>query len=237
VTVQVVKGLSDSSPYIQGPFLYHIHTNPVGQERNCTTALGHLDPLHLTDSLVCDPAFPQYCQEGDLSGKHGKLNGTSSGAIDTFSYEDDYIRWFPQDLSILGRSVVIHSANKTRLACGDIISTIDNTASNDGHPTYSPSTYVTNYQATPYPNPPQVVTPFVGETFPDDATLQNLPFPLGNPAISLKESLNVQLSVQSQTVWVNGTQTQADLPIESPSSDPPPFEGSSDDGSSWPWVA
>ncbi|KAG8959229.1 hypothetical protein FRC00_001808, partial [Tulasnella sp. 408] len=142
------------------PYLYHIHTNPVGKERNCTVALGHLDPLHLTDSLVCDPAFPEYCQEGDLSGKHGKLNGTSSGEIDSFSYEDDYIRWYPQDLSILGRSVVIHAANKTRLACGDIISVIDGTATEDGHPTYKPSTYVTNYPSAAIPNPPQVVTPF-----------------------------------------------------------------------------
>ncbi|KAG8902639.1 hypothetical protein FRC00_000642, partial [Tulasnella sp. 408] len=81
------------------------------------------------------------------------------------------------------------------------------------------------------------VTPFVGEEFPDDKTLQNLPFALGNPAISLGESSNVILTVQSQTVWINGTQTQADLPIEHPSSDPAPFEGSTDDGSSWPWVA
>ncbi|KAG8891904.1 hypothetical protein FRC01_014456, partial [Tulasnella sp. 417] len=150
---------------------------------------------------------------------------------------DDYIRWFPQDLSILGRSVVIHSANKTRIACGDIISTIDGTASNDGHPTYQPSHYVSNYPSAAIPNPPQVVTPFVGETWPDEQTLQNLPFPLGNPAISLSDSLNVQLTVESQTVWVNGTQTQAELPIEHPNSDPAPFQGSNDDGSSWPWVA
>ncbi|KAG8990795.1 hypothetical protein FRB90_001622 [Tulasnella sp. 427] len=216
IKVQVIKGLVDNSPYFEGPFLYHIHTNAVGKERNCTTALGHLDPLGLTDSLVCDPAFPQYCQEGDLSGKHGKLNGTSSGAIDAFSYSDSYVRWFPEDFSILGRSVVIHSSNKTRLACGDIISTIDGTASSSGEPTYNPSTYVTNYPTSVVPAPPQVVTPFVGETFPDEQTLHNLPFPLGNPAIPIEKSSNVVLTSQTQAVWVEGYQTEANLPVEKP---------------------
>lgn len=61
---------------------YHIHTNrvdPPGQDNSadavktrCAKALGHLDPLGLTDNLKCAPLFPQHCQIGDLSGKVGE---------------------------------------------------------------------------------------------------------------------------------------------------------------------
>ncbi|KAG8953499.1 hypothetical protein FRC04_002341 [Tulasnella sp. 424] len=233
VKIEVMGGLFDNSPYFQGPFGYHVHTNPVGEERNCTKALGHLDPLLVSESLICDPAFPQYCQEGDLAGKHGKFNGTSSGALKTIGYTDDYLRFFPEDFSILGRSIVIHAANKTRLACGDIISTIDGTASGSFKPTHKPSKFVKHYPTAPPFNPPQVVTPFVGENFPDDNTLHNLPFPLPNPAIPLHEALNVKLIVQNQKVWVNGSETHARLPVEKKSSAKAPFHGFND--KSWSW--
>ncbi|KAG8905468.1 hypothetical protein FRB99_008909 [Tulasnella sp. 403] len=232
VKVEVLKGLFAESDIFQGPFAYHVHTNPVGQERNCTKALAHLDPLQVTESLICDPAFPQYCQEGDLSGKHGKLNGTSSGVVETFGYTDDYLRWFPEDFSILGRSVVIHSSNKTRIACGDIISTYDGTANHKFLPTYKPSKFVKNYPTVAPTNPPQVVIPFVGETFPSDEVLHNLPFALANPAISLKDSLNVELTVEDTKVFINGTETTVQLPTEKKSDANPPFKGYTD---KWSW--
>lgn len=34
IQIQGVKGLFNND---LGPYLYHVHTNPVGQERNCTT--------------------------------------------------------------------------------------------------------------------------------------------------------------------------------------------------------
>lgn len=114
IKVEVLAGLfDDSSPDVKGPYAYHVHTNPVGEERDCakvsnpraliivpltdghSKALGHLDPLNVTESIICDPAFPKFCQEGDLSGKHGKFNGTSTGVIETFGYTDDYLRFFP----------------------------------------------------------------------------------------------------------------------------------------------
>ncbi|KAG8981768.1 hypothetical protein FRB90_007018 [Tulasnella sp. 427] len=139
VKIEVLKGLLKDSPDFQGPFGYHVHTNPVGEERNCTK------------------------------------------------------------------------------------------------PTHKPSKFVKHYPTAPPTNPPQVVTPFVGETMPDDNTLHNLPFPLPNPAIPLFNALNVQLTVETQTVWVNGSQTQAKLPVEKKSSDKPPFHGFTDH--SWTWYA
>jgi len=222
VTVDVFGGLFNNS---QSPYLYHIHTNPIGQDYNCNDALGHLDPLNVTESLTCDPAFPQYCQEGDISGKEGTLNGTADGSIPGFNFTSQYARWFPQDFSLLGRSIVIHSNNKTRLACGNIISTLDGTADSNGLATWQNSTFVTNYPtAAPY-NPPQVATPFVGTDFPSNETIQNLPFPLPNPAIRISDAVSVQLSTQEQAVFANGTQFNTTMFVESVSSDPAPFNG------------
>lgn len=62
-----------------GPFLYHIHDNPIANG-NCSTAGGHLDPFLRGDSPACDSENPSTCQVGDLSGKHGKINGTTFSA-------------------------------------------------------------------------------------------------------------------------------------------------------------
>jgi Cu/Zn superoxide dismutase len=62
-----------------GPFLYHIHANPI-VDGNCSTAGGHLDPFNRGDSPACDASEPSTCQVGDLSGKHGKINGTTFSA-------------------------------------------------------------------------------------------------------------------------------------------------------------
>lgn len=59
-----------------GPFLYHIHVEPVPESGNCTETLAHLDPYIRGEAEPCDPSMPATCQVGDLSGKHGKINGT-----------------------------------------------------------------------------------------------------------------------------------------------------------------
>lgn len=35
VKIEVLKGLFKDSPLYQGPYGYHVHTNPVGEERDC----------------------------------------------------------------------------------------------------------------------------------------------------------------------------------------------------------
>jgi len=203
------QGLIDSA---NSPYLWHVHTNPITPDGDCDSALGHLDPLNVTESLTCDPAFSQYCQEGDMSGKHGTINGTASGAITTFSLTDDYLRWFPQDFSLLGRSIVIHSANKTRLACGNITSILDGTADASGNPTFQPSTYTTNYPTEPPFNPAVVATPFVGTTAPTKAQLLSMTFPLPNPAIPVSEdTLFVAVTQVEQTVFFNNEEQTVEL--------------------------
>lgn len=63
-----------------GPFLYHIHAAAVPPDGNCTGTLAHLDPYMRGEDPPCDPTQKQTCQVGDLSGKHGKINGTTFSA-------------------------------------------------------------------------------------------------------------------------------------------------------------
>ena len=56
-----------------GPFLYHIHDQPVPADGNCTGTLAHLDPFIRGEMPPCDATQPETCQVGDLSGKHGKI--------------------------------------------------------------------------------------------------------------------------------------------------------------------
>lgn len=102
-------------PEFGGSFLYHIHEKPVPADGNCTATLGHFNPYNGTT----DGATDALMEAGDLSGKHGVINGTS---INT-SYIDQYLSLNPEDPAYFGGlSVVVHFANTTRLACANITS-------------------------------------------------------------------------------------------------------------------
>lgn len=64
-------------PLGAGPFEYHIHEFPVPTSGDCTGTGAHLDPYQRGEQPPCDATQPQTCQVGDLSGKHGKINGTA----------------------------------------------------------------------------------------------------------------------------------------------------------------
>ncbi|KAG9039782.1 hypothetical protein FRB95_007209 [Tulasnella sp. JGI-2019a] len=202
VSFEGIEGLFDNE---NSPYLYHFHTNPISADGNCASALGHLDPMNVTESLTCDPAFPLYCQMGDISGKHGPLQGTTSGMVPRFAFSSNLVRFFPEDFSILGRSIVIHSANKTRLACGNITSVLDGTAYPNLKPTNKPSTFITNYPTEPPFNPPTIETPFVGNNTPTDAQLEAMSFPLPNPLIPISnDTLFVERTTVQQSALFNG---------------------------------
>ncbi|KAG8864480.1 hypothetical protein FRB96_004983 [Tulasnella sp. 330] len=212
VSVEGIEGLFDNT---NSPYLYHFHTNPISPDGDCNSALGHLDPMNATESLTCDPNFPLFCQMGDISGKHGPLVGTSSGMIPKFAFSSNLVRFFPQDFSILGRSIVIHSANKTRLACGNITSVLDGTAFPNLKPSGLASNFITNYPTAPPFNPPVIATPFVGNNTPTDAQLEAMTFPLPNPLIPINAStLWVALTEVQQTALFNGGQSTVTLAKE-----------------------
>ncbi|KAA1096868.1 hypothetical protein PGT21_030525 [Puccinia graminis f. sp. tritici] len=126
-----------------GDYTYHVHTHPVGADGNCAATQEHLDPFNVGPKTPCDFHQPQLCQTGDLSGKFGKI----SSAQDTASmhYIEPFLKFSPQEQSILGRSIVLHAPDSTRLACGNITSWLDNTADLSGQPTLQPSTFTTKY--------------------------------------------------------------------------------------------
>ncbi|ROW10834.1 hypothetical protein VPNG_05321 [Cytospora leucostoma] len=107
-----------------GPFLYHIHDNPVPADGNCTSTGGHLDPFSRGDKPTCDSSAPETCQVGDLSGKWGKITSDPFSA----TYTDDYVSLVPGSDAFFGnRSFVIHYANVTRISCANF--TLVNTGS------------------------------------------------------------------------------------------------------------
>ncbi|WAQ88497.1 hypothetical protein PtA15_9A624 [Puccinia triticina] len=126
-----------------GDYTYHVHTHPVGADGNCAATKGHLDPFHAGAKTPCDFHQPHLCEAGDLSGKFGKI----SSAQDTASvhYIEPFLKFSPAEQSVLGRSVVVHGPDTTRLACGNITSWLDNTADLSGKPTLQPSTFTQIY--------------------------------------------------------------------------------------------
>ncbi|KAJ1962042.1 Superoxide dismutase [Dipsacomyces acuminosporus] len=102
---------------------YHIHVGPVPKDGNCTATLGHFDPAHVnTDPKTyhCDPkAMETTCELGDLAGRHGNITASAGGTFG--AYYSDPLLALDGPNSIIGRSVVIHAPNNTRLACADIV--------------------------------------------------------------------------------------------------------------------
>lgn len=104
-----------------GPFLYHIHDQPVSSDGNCTSTLAHLDPYERGETPPCDKNKPWTCQVGDLSGKHGLIDTTvnQTGTF-TASYKELYVDANLGRGSFFGnRSITIHFNNKTRLTCAN----------------------------------------------------------------------------------------------------------------------
>jgi len=98
---------------------------------HCLTSRQHNAPLFPTrrrranpgSNYACDPANVATCEAGDLSGKHGKLVPAADTATPvTASYTDSQVMLYGKN-SIVGRSVVIHSADAAaaRLQCATIV--------------------------------------------------------------------------------------------------------------------
>ncbi|KAK1834748.1 superoxide dismutase [Podospora conica] len=111
-------------PKTGGPFMYHLHVAPVPDNGNCTATLAHLDPFLRPETPACNPAIPETCQVGDLSGKFGDIPDGST------TFHSDYIDLYASTLEGLGsffgnRSIVFHYANKTRVSCANFVKVAD----------------------------------------------------------------------------------------------------------------
>ncbi|KAK2610849.1 hypothetical protein N8I77_004244 [Diaporthe amygdali] len=120
-----------------GPFIYHLHDQPVPADGNCTATLAHLDPYQRGETTPCDSSAPQTCQVGDLSGKHGNITGTSIDA----TYTDNFASLEQGIGAFFGnRSIVVHFGNKTRITCANFTAVeAGNTCSGSGSPSSTAS--------------------------------------------------------------------------------------------------
>ncbi|KAI0196117.1 superoxide dismutase [Xylaria flabelliformis] len=124
-----------------GPFIYHLHVDPVDAAGNCTNTLAHLDPFIRGEDPVCDSSRPASCQVGDLSGKYGKITSDPF----TAKFHDNFTALSEGPGSyFLNRSLVVHFANKTRITCANFAVLDCPTNSTSGSCQYS---------STPTPTP------------------------------------------------------------------------------------
>lgn len=111
--------LSSLRPPTNIPPAFHIHVNPVNSTGSCASTDGHLDPYNAGEKPACDASKPADCQVGDLSGKIGKKfpAGEISGRL-----PDAFTSLVVGAPAFIGnRSIVVHAADKTRLACANFV--------------------------------------------------------------------------------------------------------------------
>ncbi|KAJ1126000.1 hypothetical protein NDU88_004413 [Pleurodeles waltl] len=106
---------------------YHVHKFPVPQRRDPSENLcdqnstgDHWNPFNANVSAASYPKGPGATHDlyeiGDLSGKHGPLEGMNRSSS---AFQDWNLPLFGRN-SIVGRSIVIHKVDNARLACGSI---------------------------------------------------------------------------------------------------------------------
>ena len=107
------------------PFPWHVHEYPFphdGTVTPCGEGItgDHFDPLgasrNLNYSTDCSPQAPQNCEVGDLSGKFEHFPKLDPLVRE---YSDRYLSLYGVN-SIIGRSIVIHFVNASRLVCANI---------------------------------------------------------------------------------------------------------------------
>ncbi|OMJ20792.1 Cell surface superoxide dismutase [Cu-Zn] 4 [Smittium culicis] len=116
-----IKDLTPNSIYN-----YHVHVLPVPTNGSCAATLLHFDPTgknKLDGTYKCNPAdIKGTCEYGDLSGYFGPAFVNSTGEVYEKTFQIDYLSLDPtSDVSILGRSVVIHNSTGGRIACGNLV--------------------------------------------------------------------------------------------------------------------
>ncbi|KAL1924227.1 uncharacterized protein VTP21DRAFT_7262 [Calcarisporiella thermophila] len=99
---------------------YHVHVHPVPANGDCNGTGGHLDPKQVNGTDRCNSQSGYQCEVGDLSGKHGPLAGSPEGNLRVDIEYTDPDLTFSGENSVVGRSVVIHRPDNTRLACANI---------------------------------------------------------------------------------------------------------------------
>lgn len=108
---------------------WHVHNFPVDftidPAERCDGAGGHFDPSDRFSAATnysndCSERTPLQCEAGDLSGKFGCLVTAPTAGIVSYMSNDNELQ-LQGRYNIIGRSVVIHNRDNSRLACGNIV--------------------------------------------------------------------------------------------------------------------
>eukprot|EP00158_Paraphelidium_tribonemae_P005474 Partr_v1_DN27362_c0_g1_i2_m46654 putative superoxide dismutase len=116
---------------LRSPYTYHVHKLPIVNE-DCATAGPHFNPFNVLYGNFVYPVsknLPTY-ETGDLSGKFGTLKPAPQSYSQTFA--DPSLELTGTLVNIRGRSVVLHNAARTMVACGNIV----DSATEDGDPLF-----------------------------------------------------------------------------------------------------
>lgn len=158
-------------PKTGGPFMYHLHVQPVPENGNCTATLAHHDPFIRGEASLCNKAYPETCQVGDLSGKYGDI------PLGSDTWEAEYTDAYASTLEGIGaffgnRSIVVHYANKTRITCASFKLEVDGsggaappkddeecTSAGHAHPTGASNSTVAPTGGRPTPPAPSAPAP------------------------------------------------------------------------------
>lgn len=107
------------------PFPWHVHEYPFpndGTVTPCEAGVtgGHFDPLGAFQNpnytVDCNMDNPQNCEVGDLGGKFENFSRSDPLMRE---YSDQFLSLYGVN-SIIGRSIVIHFTNDSRLVCANI---------------------------------------------------------------------------------------------------------------------
>ncbi|KAI9593490.1 superoxide dismutase [Syncephalis fuscata] len=154
-----INGAIESGLCTPGNYSYHIHENYIPEGGNCQDAGKHFDPVLDNDSSTGE----KKCELGDLSGKFGTISvqDTLNKPIPPFRHIDPSLTLVGKN-NIVGRSIVIHNPDGSRLACANIRLTNHSTNVSTSNKTHDTSNAGTPQAPPNQPNQPNINKPSSG---------------------------------------------------------------------------
>jgi hypothetical protein len=94
---------------------WHVHENVGADDNICEDVGDHYNPFGAT--MGCSPLLPEYCEVGDLAGKHGLLTMPSPFSPPATYFYTDMQLPLTGNFSVKGQAFVLHAEDGGILAC------------------------------------------------------------------------------------------------------------------------